>query len=507
MKTHCAAVLTSLLFFCASASYGATYYVDSVAGNDFSPGTSPTVPWKTLEKINTSHFVPGDRILLRAGSHWQGQLVVNNSGSQGNPIVIDQYAVGPMPRIDGNGLVENVLQLTNVEQVEVRHLEITNCGKQPGLRRGVLVAVINFGTAHHLLLSDLYIHDVNGTNQRKETGGILFRTIGSKKPSRFDDLVIERNIVWKVDRSAIVAQSSEFARSRWYPSLHVRISDNFVEDIGGDGIVPWATDGALIEHNIVLHCNRRAESYNAGIWPWSTDNSLFLLNEAAFTHTTKDGEGFDSDYNSRNSRFLYNYSHDNEGGFMLICSPGKRNPIENIGNSGTVIEYNISRNDHTRIFNLSGADQTTIEHNVIYVGSQDDVQVVLVSNWDGWSHDADLRDNIFDVAGTGRYGHEIQRNSDGKYIIDPGWGGATGIRVQGNKYFGRNINLPNDANATTDDRYHPTSLEWNEPIFDPAHPEDFSRYLVEHRQWILNLFVHQFGRPTIVDELHLLSPK
>lgn len=500
MKTHCAAVLAILLFLGASASYGTTYYVDSAAGSDLSPGTSRSAPWKTLDKINASHFVPGDRILLRAGSRWQGQLVLNNSGSQGNPIVIDRYGAGPLPRIDGDGLVENVLQLTNVEQVEARHLEITNYGKQPGVRRGVLVAVINFGTAHHLLLSDLYIHDVNGTNQRKETGGILFRTVGGKKPSRFDDLVIERNIVWKVDRSAIVAQSSEFARSRWYPSMHVIIRDNYVDDIGGDGIVPWATDGALIEHNIALHCNQRAGSYNAAIWPWSTDNSLFLLNEAAFTHTTRDGEGFDSDYNSRNSHFLYNYSHDNEGGFMLICSPGKRDPDENIGNSGTVIEYNISRNDHTRIFNLSGADKTTIEHNAIYVGSQDDVQVVLVSSWSGWSHGADFRDNIFDVGGTGHYGHELQRNSDGTYAMAPGWGGATGIEFHGNQYFGHNIDAPADANSLPRQGAEHATIDWNEPLLNPAHPAHFSKYLAKHRQWMLHLFTSQFGNSPLLEE-------
>ncbi|MGA2170953.1 MAG: hypothetical protein ABSG62_22435 [Terracidiphilus sp.] len=63
----------------------------------------------------------------------------------------------------------------------------------------------------------------------------------------------------------MVGQSTEFSRSRWYPSLHVVIRDNYAEDSGGDGIVPWATDGALIEDNVVLHCNRRAGSYNAGM--------------------------------------------------------------------------------------------------------------------------------------------------------------------------------------------------------------------------------------------------
>jgi hypothetical protein len=305
---------------------------------------------------------------------------------------------------------------------------------------------------------------------------------------------VATNIIWKVDRSAIAAQSSEFARSRWYPSLHVVIRDNYADDIGGDGIVPWATDGALIEHNIVLHCNQRAGSYNAGIWPWSTDNSLFQLNEAAFTHSTRDGEGSDSDFNSRNTHFIYNYSHDNDGGFMPICTPGKRNPVENIGNTGTVIEYNISRSDHARIFNLSGADRTTVEHNAIYIAPGDDVQVLLVSNWDGWSDDAVFRSKTFNVAGVGRYGHQLKGNPDGTYQIAGGWGAATNIRFEGNSYFGRNMGLPDDPKAAVDVHVHKTKIDLGEPAFDPANPEKFPSFIATHRKWMLDLFTSQFGR-------------
>src|SRR5215472_16367327 len=50
--------------------------------------------------------------------------------------------------------------------------------------------------------------------------------------------------------------------------------------------------------------------------------AVFQYNEAYLTRGTRDGEGFDSDYNSRNAIFQHNYSHDNEGGFMLICNDG-----------------------------------------------------------------------------------------------------------------------------------------------------------------------------------------
>lgn len=506
MKSVFPALLVLGFVSCIPASsLAATYYVDAEHGSDSNPGISASAPWKTLDPVNHGRFQPGDTILLCSGSRWRGQMQLRSSGSDDKPIRIDRYSDGPLPRIDGDGAVENVLEIANVQDVEVRHLELTNHSSAPGVRRGVLIAASDDGTVHHVVVSDLYIHDVNGTNQRKDTGGILFRTTGPHTPSRFDGLTIERNIIWKVDRSAIVGESSEFPRTKWFPSLHVVIRDNYAEDIGGDGIVPWTSDGALVEGNVVMHGNQRAATYDAGIWPWSSDNSLFVLNEAAYTRGTMDGEGFDSDYNSRNTRFLYNYSHDNDGGFMLICTPGKRDPRENIGNTGTVIEHNISRNDHTRTFNLSGADETTIAHNAIFTSADDDVQVLLVSNWEGWSKGAVFRDNTFDIAGTGRYGHEVQRGPDGTYRVEAGWGGASDIRFEDNRYFGHIVDRPDDPRASTEAQFRKPKLDWNEPTFDPAHPEAFAAYLVKHRAWMLQLFTSQFQAPPQLSQLGIVE--
>lgn len=483
-----------LFFFLLSTTLNAaTYYVDAHGGDDAHPGTAPSLAWRSLQKVNDSRFYPGDRILLRSGLRWRGQLILSSSGTVDKPIVIDRYGDGALPRIDGGGAVESVISINNAEYVEVRHLEITNHGVAPAVRRAVLIEAANCGTLHQVSVTDLYIHDVNGSQEVKENGGILFRTLGSRVPSRFDGLRIERNILWKVDRSAISGFSDQVDRDRWYPSLHVIIRDNYADDIGGDGIVPWATDGARIEHNVVLRCNRRAGSFNAGIWPWSTDNSLFEFNEAAFTHSTRDGEGFDSDYNSRNTIFRFNYSHDNDGGFMLICTPVKRDRSRNIGNTGTLIEYNISRHDHARIFNLSGADHTVVQHNAVYVAPADDVQILLVSQWDGWSTDALFRANLFDVRGIGRYGHEVARSEDGLYAIESGWGGASDIRFESNQYHGLHLDAPADAARKVDPSPARIQLEWNEPVFNPAQPEQFPAYLFEHRQWLQRLFSAQFG--------------
>jgi hypothetical protein len=488
-----------LLFGAVLATEGATYYVDSAAGQDTNPGTSASAPWNSLEKVNRTVFHPGDRVLFRAGQSWRGQLVPQGSRGGKGILVIDRYGGGPKPKIDGSGQVEDVVRLYNVQNIEIRNLEITNHGIMPAVRRGVHIFLDNFGTAKHIVISGLYIHDVNGVNgsgdHSKDNGGIIFQTNGDKIRSRFDGLTIERNIILRVDRSGIAAQSYHATRTRWFPSLHVVIRDNFVDDIGGDGIVPWATKRVLVEHNIVRNCNRRARSYNAGIWPWSTDDSLFQLNEASFTRTTRDGEGFDSDYNSRNTHFQYNYSHDNEGGFMLICTPVARNRSENIGNTGTVIRYNISRNDHTRGFHLSGAEHTTVDHNVIYVGPQIDIQMLAVTNWNGWGRDALFRDNVFWVLGTARYGHEVKRNPDGTYELAPGWGPAQGIVFRGNRYIGRNVNRPADSKAIVEASAPEPDLDWHGPSFDPIDPDRFDAFLAAHREWMMHLFEQQFGKP------------
>ena len=487
-------VAAAFLLFCVPGMAG-TYYVDAIHGSDSNSGASATAPWKSLAKVSATDFRPGDHVLLHSGSVWHEQLRPRSSGSASAPIVVDRYGDGSRPRIEGNGTIEDAVLLHNVQQIEIHNLEITNHGAEPGVRRGLHIALDNFGTAAHIVVAGLYIHDVNGSNDKKDNGGIIFSTNGPVTPSRFDDLRIENNIVWKVDRSAIAGQSYHWPRNRWFPSLHVVIRGNYVDDIGGDGIVPWATDGALVEYNIARDCNRRAGAFNAGIWPWSADNTLLQWNEASYTHDTRDGEGFDSDYNSRGTIFQYNYSHDNEGGFMLICSPGNRNAEQNVGNVGTIVRHNISHNDRTRIFHLSAVQHTVVEENAIYVGAGLDVQMVLASNWSGWTEDALFSKNRFYVEGTARYGHASVSHADGTYEIAPGWAPAKEVVFSGNRYFGKEVDRPEDAAGAVDSRV-PDVLQrrdWAGPQFDPAHPDNFDSFMAMHGVWMRELIRSEFG--------------
>lgn len=485
------------------AARAETYYVNSVTGDDGLDGTATDRAWRTLGRVGNFPLQPGDHVVLAAGSVWREPLTLTPSGTKTAPITVGAGEGGPRPRIDAAGMSPHAVAIVNADHVTVSGLELTNDGPAPAPRFGVLISAQDRGVTRGIRISDLYIHDVRGTNDRKDNGGIVFRATGQKLPTRFQDLVIERNIIWRADRSGIAGISDRVTAQNWFPSGGVVIRDNFLEDIGGDGIVPRGTDGALIEHNIVRHAGSRAPGYTAGIWQWSTDNSLIQLNEAAFTRTRYDGQGFDSDFNSRHTTFLYNYSHDNAGGFLLVCSP--RHGTDNLGNRGTVARFNVSRNDGTRIFQLAGnVSDVLIERNVIHVPETMDVQMVVATQWDGWARNVRLKRNVFKVAGTARYGSETGRSGP-DYLIRAGFLPVRSIRFKRNSYVGRHVDLPDDGAGQTILPYLEQPADWDAPAFDPARPEGFADYLAHHRVWMLAMLERELGRPVQLKQPRRIS--
>ena len=427
------------------------FYVDSRDGNDANAGTSSEAAWKSLTKVNSTRFLPGDRILLKSSSVWQGQLWPKGSGVEGKPITLGMYGGGVKPVINGGGMFEDTVLLKNQEFWEIEDLEITNNGPQRVERRAIHVALDNYGEAHHIYLRSLTIHDVNGVDNVKPNGGINYTSVGDRKPSRFVDLHIENNEIYHVDRSGIFGWSDSWVRSKWFPSMGVVVRGNQLHDIGGDGIVVVATDGAVVEHNVVGHANQRSEGYNIAIWSWSADNTVIQYNEAYGTKGQRDGEGFDSDWNSRNTVIQYNYSHDNDGGFLLICNEGGHNSEESAGNTGTVVRYNISQNDRTRGINIAGpVKDSLIYNNTIYVGPDRTVDLLLFSDWHGWSESSYFYNNIFYVAGTARFSYGSSRASDGAYLSARGFGTSKDNQFDANIYYG--VEAPaDDPHALTVD--------------------------------------------------------
>lgn len=400
-------ILTFALLGCSIL--GATdYYVDALSGDDSRDGTCPDFAWESLKKVSQSSFKPGDRILLNGGQEFNGQLHLDDSGTEDAPIVITSYGEGKA-LVAGQGMIQSAVLLENLSHVVVDGIEITNTGTDPeAKRRGILVKIEDAGVMEGIVLRNLYVHDVNGVISKNEGGGtgIRWEVASKDKKTRIDGLLIENCHVVRCDRDAIKGWMQPWDDMSFL-STNVVIRGNLIEDIGGDGIVPIGTERAVIEYNRIYGARQRFDPTipevskyagpSIGIWPWSSKNTQIRFNEVWGYRGTFDGQGLDSDFNCDGTTFEYNLSADNSGGFFLICNWGKHvKSGQSIGNSNTLIRHNISLNDHVRGFVLNGPiTGVRIEENIIYNTLGKDMPVVIDTPWDGYSESVEVTGNLF----------------------------------------------------------------------------------------------------------------
>ena len=101
---------------------GNIYYVSNL-GDDANIGTTKESPWKTLRKISSMTFNPGDHILLKSGNAWNEALILHGSGTADQPINVTAYGEGSKPKIHyGDG---DVVILINEGGWCIKGLEIS----------------------------------------------------------------------------------------------------------------------------------------------------------------------------------------------------------------------------------------------------------------------------------------------------------------------------------------------------------------------------------------------
>lgn len=326
----------------AAARSGTTYYVDCAKGDDATTGTSAKAAWRSVAKASGHAFGPGDRLLLKRGTSCTGVLAPKGAGAAGAPVRIDAYGDkrAAKPHIEGEG-ARAALHLVNTEQWEIRNLELSNTGPATTTERraGLYVQLTDYGTADHFVVDGVDVRDVNGADFKDPdpSGGILFVVQGSAKPTRFDGVRVTGSTVRHVDRTGIGIMSTWDGPGRF--STGVRFERDKAYDVGGDAIVIHETSGARVEHNYVDGFNKRSAGYNAGVWAWESEDALYQYNEVTGGHGTRDSMAYDIDGGNVRNTYRYNYSHDNEGGFLLVCNG------EGEVSDGNRIHDNISVND------------------------------------------------------------------------------------------------------------------------------------------------------------------
>jgi len=405
-----------------------TYYVNSATGSDAANGTSPSSPWRSLSKVDSTVFQPGDSILLARGGTWMGQLHPLGSGSVGHPITLGAYGIGPAPVVNGSPLASGAaVYLENQQYWVVQDLDIENNSgtnnfgslSAGGISRyGILIQDNGGGTLHGITITDNYVHNVNGCFNCGDVDSHINGGISVYAESNDDSyvgVVIRNNSVDDVGRTGIVFWDASYYTTSITNvvasqlSSDVSIQDNLVSSVDGDGIIAFGTLGALLQNNIVGNAAQRtilgsSESASVGLMVTRSMNAVVQYNEVYGTLTQgTDGEGFDVDLGSTNTTVQYNYSHDNQGGFLLM---------EAGYSSNLTVRYNLSVNDSygavKGVFDFAfGVPQfTTIYNNTIYTTPGSSENVMHCDGCSGstpgtWS----FLNNIIDNQGDGGYSY------------------------------------------------------------------------------------------------------
>ncbi|MFL6353620.1 MAG: hypothetical protein ACJ74Z_17470 [Bryobacteraceae bacterium] len=113
------------LAFLMTQGQATTYYLDSTSGNNFLAGAQTAAPWRDLRYASSMLYHPGDQILLKAGSVWQGQtLNIATTEESDEPIVVGSYGEGNQPVLDGLNGVESPVNLSSASNVVISGLTI-----------------------------------------------------------------------------------------------------------------------------------------------------------------------------------------------------------------------------------------------------------------------------------------------------------------------------------------------------------------------------------------------
>ncbi|SDX82397.1 S-layer homology domain-containing protein [Paenibacillus sp. CF384] len=377
------ASLMSISPAAASATSLNSYYVDAVYGNDNNSGLSPGQAWKTLNKVNSTEFVPGDQILFKAGDVWNGHLTIDDSGYGANRITFDKYGEGPKPIIAGGGVPKTIF-VKNAEYVTIKNLEITNDAPENDHRYGIFVSNDTGRTLRSLHFESLDIHNVKGNyagSLRFWSAAIGFNAY--KSNSSYDDFLIADSHIYDNESHGIQSDGDEAVKDHTF-FTNVVIRNNFFERNGNGDIVVGLCDAPLIEYNTSYDQGGGFEGYGytVSMWEWLSKNAVFQNNEVAYTNHDPlqdnddgDSQAFDADIATVDRvTFQYNYSHDNAGGFLLVMGNSQENY------KGATVRYNVSFNDHktnvnentTLSINHAGSEGSYIYNNVFYNNIEDE---------------------------------------------------------------------------------------------------------------------------------------
>lgn len=358
----------------------ASYYVSASTGSDDADGLTEETAFRSLDQVNALALQPGDEVLFKSGDVWQGMFWPRGSGTVAQPIRIASYGGLVKPIIDGDGYQASLL-IVDDEYYEVENLELTNQashldqasevkveadfqgaenddGSGEDVRFGVKVVAVGRSISG-FSFSNLDIHDVYPTpadpGKSHQGYGIKFESqsdVDANEIYTISDIDMEGLTVSRTGHYGIWVRPLGLNGIDDYKHDDITLRNSTFLDTGGSGFVPAKASNVLVEGNLFdgtgSHLDARMWQRGSGLWTFDSRDVLIQNNTVRNARGPMDSYGVHIDYNNENVVVQYNYSYNNEGGFVQILG----------GNTDCGYRYNISVADGYRVQGVDGGLQS-----------------------------------------------------------------------------------------------------------------------------------------------------
>src|SRR3989344_2138478 len=389
-----------------STAHAATYYV-STSGSDTNNGLSTGAPWKTINKINSMSFQPGDSILFKRGEIWNEGITfrLTSSGTEAAPINYSAYGSGEKPII--SGALDSSKEGWNwAASSRPNYYYLTRSGSNPNIPNGSVYGVrwrlfyldrteicggsINslnngqwaYGNLDGLSYNTIYLRKDNGVPNHVFVPVTEYLIISLKSFTVFEDLIWEMSAgggLWWITETVQTGLTLNNIISRYHGSSAAGVSGTNVQNHNlnlnilnsrfhnsGEGLgvtggyrpcpnLPYQHTGVLVDNSEFDHNNGTGPVNGDGMkWFWIDRSEL------------------------RNS-----VSHDNAGkGFnldgMACDTDGSPGHDIGAGDSYNEIHHNVAYNNSGTgiLFEYYGVGND-IHHNLVYDNALD------LTTWSG----------------------------------------------------------------------------------------------------------------------------
>jgi hypothetical protein len=405
-------IVVPIFFNIANAS-GTTYYVDNcvIVGNDSNNGTSPSTPWLTVNKVNTSSFSAGDSILFKRTCTWREQLTVPSSGSAGNPITFGAYGSGVQPIISGANLLSSgwSLQSGNVWQASLttQPSEVFFNAVIGTLETSI--ATITAANEWWWSSNVLYVYSTSNpgtafTNPGIEASQRQYAIYSNQNYVTFSSLQLQgsnyRGFYQLGDTgitlTGIIAQYNYDDGIRIDAATNTLITLTAAAYNGANGIDIYSSPAVLLDHDTAHdNCQFIATNYTGGF-------KFVDVSRTATNMTVQYSQSYNNGLAQNSAAF----------------SGGKGIWADTVGN-GFTAQDNLVYNNRANGIDIDADNNSIVAYNVIY-GNDGGIQVYPDNN---------------SAAGNVVYGNTVYANNHSNY-----WGTSPGIFMSGDSTANHCIN-------------------------------------------------------------------